>query len=82
MRDFTRDRIQFLRAVARDYGDVVSIRLWHLPFVLLARADLVQSALVEQADAFDKAPPLPLVGEVVGNGVFSVLARNGAHQKA
>lgn len=81
MRDFTRDRIQFLRAVARDYGDIASIRLWHLPFVLLARADLVQSVLVEQADAFDKAPPLPLVGEVVGNGVFSVLARNGAHQK-
>ena len=81
MRDVTRDRIQFLRAVARDYGDIASIRLWHLPFVLLARADLVQSVLVEQADAFDKAPPLPLVGEVVGNGVFSVLARNGAHQK-
>lgn len=75
--DFQRDRLAFLLRMSRDCGDVGQCRIGPHTIVLLNGHEVVQAALVEQADRFRKASPRlgAVIALSLGNGL---LASDGA----
>jgi cytochrome P450 len=69
--EFRRNRLTFLSDCARDYGDVVGIRLGHRRVVLFNHPDLIEEVLVTQARRFNKHFALKINTLVLGKGLLS-----------
>ena len=71
MGDWNRDAMGFLVRCARDYGDVVPIRLGPSRMLVLSHPDLVQEVLVAQHTNFDKGESHRLTRSLLGNSLLS-----------
>ena len=69
--EFRRDRLEFMATVARDYGDVVPLRLLGHPVILLSRPDLIEQVLVHHTKHFIKHAGLRLYKPILGNGLVT-----------
>jgi cytochrome P450 len=67
--EFRRDRLEFMTRCAREYGDVVPMRLLGHPVLLLSRPDLIEQVLVHQTKHFIKHAGLRLYKPILGNGL-------------
>jgi cytochrome P450 len=67
----TRGQLDFLRHVARDYGDVVPVRYGPQTVVLLQHPDLIEEVLVTQQRNFAKGRFYRLLGPLLGEGLLT-----------
>lgn len=76
---FSEDQPVFLLESAKQYGDLVYVRLAHMHTYLVAHPDLIREVLVTQSDKFEKAPlDKQILGKFLGNGL---LISDGAFHK-
>src|SRR5918995_2977452 len=66
--EFRADRLAFFTRCAREYGDVVPLRLLGFRVLLLNHPDLIEEVLVTQAKNFVKHFGLRLYKPILGNG--------------
>jgi cytochrome P450 len=69
--EFRRNRLDFLTRCARDYGDIVSIRLGPRRIFLLSHPDLIEYPIVTGNQHFIKHWALRLNPLVLGNGLLT-----------
>src|SRR5688572_3350519 len=69
--EFRADRLAFFTRCAREYGDVVPMRLLGKPVLLLNRPDLIEQALVQQSKHFVKHFGLRFYKPILGNGLVT-----------
>jgi cytochrome P450 len=69
--EFRRDRLEFMTRCAREYGDVVPLRLLGHPVLLLSRPDLIEQVLVHHTKHFMKHAGLRLYKPILGNGLVT-----------
>src|ERR1700677_3293911 len=69
--EFQRDRLQFLTDCARNYGDIVELRLGPRRVFSLAHPDPIEQVLVTQNNCFRKHFGLRLNPLVLGNGLVT-----------
>jgi cytochrome P450 len=69
--DFRRDRLAFLLRTAREFGDVVSLRLGPHRIILLSHPSLIEEVLVTQARHFTKHFALRINPLVLGKGLLT-----------
>ena len=69
--EFRADRLAFFTRCAREYGDIVSLRLLGKPVLLLSRPDLIEQVLVHQSKNFVKHFGLRLYKPLLGNGLVT-----------
>jgi cytochrome P450 len=69
--DFRRDRLDFLSRCARDYGDIVSLRLGPRRVFLVNLPDAIEAVLVTQSRNFTKHFALRLNPLVLGKGLLT-----------
>ena len=69
--EFRADRLAFFTRCAREFGDVVPMRLLGKPVLLLNRPDLIEQVLVNQAKHFVKHFGLRLYKPILGNGLVT-----------
>ena len=69
--EFRADRLEFFTRCAREYGDVVSLRLLGRPVILLNRPDLIEQVLVTHHKQFVKHFGLRLYKPILGNGLVT-----------
>jgi cytochrome P450 len=67
---FRRDQLGFYETCAREYGDVVPVRLGPTRGVHLNHPDLIEEVLVTQSHRFVKPVQVRLMRPVGGNGLF------------
>lgn len=65
------DRLAFFTRCAREFGDVVEVRLAHRRIVLLSHPDLIEEVLVTQSKNFHKHFVLRLNPLLLGNGLLT-----------
>jgi len=69
--EFGRDQLGFYTACARDYGDLVPIRLGPRRALLVYHPDAIEEVLVARSRDFVKSPGVRLLlRRLVGNGLF------------
>jgi cytochrome P450 len=71
LRDFRRDRLALFTRCARDHGDVVAVRLGHIPAVVLSHPDAIEQVLVTQSRNFIKHFLLRMNRLLLGNGLLT-----------
>ncbi len=69
--EFRADRLGLLQQCAREYGDVVPLRIWRYRAFLLSRPDLIEQVLVTQARNFTKHFGLRLYKPLLGDGLLN-----------
>ena len=69
--EFARDPLGFLTRCAREYGDVVRIRLVHMPVYLINHPDLLEEVLVTKNSNFIKSLDLRETRNVLGSGLLT-----------
>jgi cytochrome P450 len=69
--DFRADRLAFFTRCARQYGDVVPLRVVHHRALLLSHPDLIEQVLVTQAKHFVKHFGLRMYKPILGNGLVT-----------
>src|SRR5436190_11503738 len=69
--EFRADRLAFFSRCAREFGDVVPLRLLGKPVLLLNRPDLIEQVLVHQSRNFVKHFGLRLYKPILGNGLVT-----------
>jgi cytochrome P450 len=69
--DYKRDTLGFVTRCAREYGDVVPIRLGHKPVLLLNHPDQIEYVLVTNNRNFSKDFSLRLYRPIIGNGLLT-----------
>ncbi len=69
--EFRRDRLGFLERIAREYGDVVALRLGPIRMRLLSHPDLVEEVLVTKNKHFIKHFALRQTRRTLGNGLLT-----------
>ena len=79
--DYTRDPLGFHVDCARDFGDVVSLRLGLLPVVVLNHPDHVEEMLVNQARSLGKGLAFDQMRPLIGNGILSSEGSFWLHQR-
>ena len=70
-RDFDRDQLRYVGQLARQYGDVVPLRLSPYRVVLFNHPDAVEQILLTQQRAFLKGWVVHRLGEVLGRGLLT-----------
>jgi cytochrome P450 len=65
-----RDQLGFYAACAREYGDVVPLRLGPNRGLLVYHPDAIEEVLVTRSRDFIKSPGVRLLARVLGNGIF------------
>ncbi|MCW3060171.1 MAG: Cytochrome [Capsulimonas sp.] len=70
-RRFRKDPIDFLRMLARDYGDVVSFQIGPQPMALVNHPDLIRDILVTNAKQFHKGRGLQRAKRLLGEGLLT-----------
>ena len=68
--DLARDQLGFYAACARDYGDVVPLRLGPRRGLLVYHPDAIDEVLVTRNRDFIKSPGVRLLSRVLGNGIL------------
>jgi len=68
--EFRRDMLGFLAACARDYGDVVPIRVAKRRLILLSHPDLIEEVLTARARHTTKTAILQMLRPVLGDGLL------------
>ncbi|MGH7265986.1 MAG: cytochrome P450, partial [Candidatus Rokuibacteriota bacterium] len=71
LRQLAGDRLAFLRACAREYGDVVFLRFGRRPAYLVSHPDLVEAVLVTHQRDFVKSWVVRLLRPVLGDGLLT-----------
>src|SRR4051794_4683381 len=69
--EFRRDRLAFLTRCAREYGDVVGLRMGPRRIIVLMHPDAIEQVLVAQNHLFHKHFALRINPIVLGNGLLS-----------
>jgi cytochrome P450 len=69
--EWRRDPLTFLTDAARDYGDVVRLRIGPINFYLLNHPDLIEAVLVTHNKVMTKGRGLEATEEVLGNGLLT-----------
>jgi cytochrome P450 len=68
--EFSRDQLGFYTACAREYGDVVPVRLGPRRGLLVYHPDAIEEVLVTRNRDFIKSPGVRILDRLVGNGIF------------
>jgi cytochrome P450 len=68
--DLARDQLGFYAACAREYGDIVPVRLGPRRGLLVYHPDAIEEVLVTRNRDFVKSPGVRLLAPVLGNGLF------------
>jgi cytochrome P450 len=68
--DYRRDQLQFLERCAREYGDIVRLRLGHHRIYLVNHPDAIEEVLVTKSRNFIKHFALRLTPALLGNGLL------------
>ena len=69
--DFKRDRqLAFYASCAREYGDVVPVRLGHRRGILIYHPDAIEQVLVTRSRDFVKSPGVRLLRPLLGDGLL------------
>src|SRR5688572_2400779 len=71
LKEFRADRLAFFTRCAREYGDVVPLRILGFRVLLLNHPDLIEEVLVTQAKHFVKHFGLRLYKPILGNGLVT-----------
>jgi cytochrome P450 len=66
-----RDPLSFMLRAAREYGDVVCLRFFHLRTYLVTHPDLIEDVLVTNAAKFIKGRVLRANRHIFGNGLLT-----------
>ena len=66
-----RDPLTFMSQVAREYGDIVCLRFFHIRTFLVIHPDLIQDVLVTNAKKFVKGRVLRANRHIFGNGLLT-----------
>src|SRR5260370_7703404 len=69
--EMSRDWLGFYSQCAEDYGDVVHVRLAHVPVYLLVNPRDIETVLVTQAGNFTKSADYRALARVLGNGLLT-----------
>jgi len=69
--DFYQDQLAFLTNSARDFGDVVYFRFFHIPIYLLSHPDLIEEVLANAELRKSKGVRTPLQRQLFGNGLIA-----------
>jgi cytochrome P450 len=70
-REFDRDQLTYVSWLAREFGDVVPLRLSPYRVVLFNHPDLIEQVLVAKQRAFIKGCVVHRLGEVLGRGLIT-----------
>ncbi|MGH7331231.1 MAG: cytochrome P450, partial [Candidatus Rokuibacteriota bacterium] len=68
--DFRRDQLDFYASCAREYGDVVPVRLGPRRVMLLYHPDAIEEMLVTRSRDFIKSPGVRLLRPLLGDGLL------------
>ena len=68
--EFNRDQLGFYARCARDYGDVVPVRLGPRRGLLIYHPDAIEEVLIARAGDFVKSPGIRLLRRLLGDGLF------------
>jgi cytochrome P450 len=68
--DFRRDQLGFYVSCAREYGDVVAVRLGPRRALLVYHPDAIEGVLVTRSRDFVKSPAVRLLRKVLGGGLL------------
>ena len=71
LRDFNHDQLGFYARCARDYGDVVPVRLGPFPGLLIYHPDAIEEVLVVRNRDFIKSRGVRLMRAFLGDGLFT-----------
>jgi cytochrome P450 len=69
--EMSRDWLGFYQQCAEEYGDVVYVRLAHVPVYLLVHPRDIETVLVTQAGNFTKSADYRALARVLGNGLLT-----------
>ena len=69
--ELRRDLLGFMSRAARDYGDVVSFRLFHVRVCLLSDPDAIEQVLVRNYGRFIKSRDYRALAAVLGDGLLT-----------
>jgi cytochrome P450 len=70
LRDFNRDQLGFYDRCAREYGDVVPVRLGPRRGLLIYHPDAIEEVLVARNRDFTRSPGTLLLRRLLGDGLF------------
>jgi cytochrome P450 len=70
LRDFHRDQLRFYARCAREYGDLVPVRLGPFPGLLIYHPDAIEEVLVVRNRDFIKSRGIRLMRAFLGDGLF------------
>jgi cytochrome P450 len=79
--EFSRDWLGFLVRCAREYDDIVFLRLLGTPVCLLYRPDYIESVLVTNQANFVKSKDYRAMRRVLGNGLLTSEGELWRHQR-
>jgi cytochrome P450 len=68
--EFNRDQLGFYGRCAREYGDVVPVRLGPRRGLLIYHPDAIEGVLITRARDFVKSPGIRLLRRLLGDGLF------------
>lgn len=71
MTQMSRGGLQFYRRCAQEYGDIVRVRLAHVPLYLLVHPRDIEYVLVKNAANFTKSADYSALRRLVGNGLLT-----------
>ena len=71
LREFSRDQLGFYARCAREYGDVVPVRLGPFPGLLIYHPDAIEEVLVVRNRDFIKSRGVRLMRGFLGDGLFT-----------
>ena len=69
--DFYRNQLDFLTNCARDFGDIVYLRFFHIPIYLLNQPDLIEEVLANAELIKSKGVRTPLQKQIFGNSLIA-----------
>jgi cytochrome P450 len=69
--DFYQDQLSFLTNSARNFGDIVYLRFFHVPIYLLNHPDLIEEVLAKADLRKSRAIRTPLQKQLFGNGLIA-----------
>lgn len=70
LRDLQRDQLGFYSACARDFGDLVRVRLGFRHALLIYHPDAIEQVLVTRSRDFHKSPGVRLLKPLLGDGLL------------
>ncbi len=69
--EFARNSMKFLNSCSREYGDVVRLRVFHIPVCILANPRDIENVLAKNSSNFLKSRDYRAMKSVLGNGLLT-----------